>query len=407
MTQSNPFNHYLFRQIYRFEWGVIVICGVMEALVYLYTKPNPTTPDLRASIIFLCILAILSIAAPTKGSYWDRFCFLLLELLLITGAVATGLTRFLFPLYVVVVAKACILLDRKGMLAICALDILCSLVFAAFKLHSATPDMFKSGVTLDNVLSLIAQAVLYMYVLCVLVILTAILVQSAQKEKESREEAEGLHGTVRDLATELERGRIAREIHDSLGHTLVSLNLQLDIARKLQQREPERADEALKIAKELAAQSLTDVRMAVESIRAASDFKLPEAVNELVASLKQSGTAVDVQLNLEVNNIPATVGYQVFRVLQECLTNVVKHAQASSVRIALVQSKEKLDLEVQDDGKGLGDPSTTQGFGIRGMRERVELMHGTVSIRSQDKGTCVHVSIPLVQSSATHQALPS
>jgi signal transduction histidine kinase len=214
-------------------------------------------------------------------------------------------------------------------------------------------------------------------------------------EQNQRLETERLSREVETLATELERTRIAREIHDSLGHTLTSLNIQLDIARKLNERDPQKSTDALELAKQLASQSLTDVRMAIQSIRESADFNFENAVQGLVDDVKQS-QSVDVELKLDVENLPSSVGFQLFRVIQECLTNVMKHANASQVKIELEQNGEKLRLNVSDNGCGMPTDEQHSGFGIRGMRERIESMNGTVAISAQpNQGTHINVSIPV------------
>ncbi|HEY9793662.1 MAG TPA: sensor histidine kinase [Candidatus Obscuribacterales bacterium] len=397
MFDKDSFNHELFRKVFYFEWALLIICGIAQLLVLHLAPPEATAPDLRVSLIFLGIVGALSVLAPIKGSYWDRFCFLLLELMLITGATLAGLSRFLFPIFVVVVAKACLMLDRWGMLTVTFFAVLSSLFWGAFKMHLQNPHILERGFSPAAVATLLSGSFIAVYVAIVLFVLVALLTETQKAERHSRLEAERLGKEVEQLATALERGRIAREIHDSLGHTLISLNIQLDIARKLQDREPERATEALSVAKELASQSLTDVRMALQSIRNDADFNFADAVNVLVNDLKHTGDTMDVQLDLQVDgSLPTSVGYQVFRVIQECLTNVLKHANASLVTIQVAQSAEGLQLLVCDNGKGWETPQLSKGFGIRGMQERVQSMHGTVAINAgPNKGTSIDIKIPL------------
>jgi signal transduction histidine kinase len=397
MFDKESFNHELFRKVFYFEWVLLIICGIAQLLVLHLAPPDVTAPDLRVSLIFLGIVGALSVLAPIKGSYWDRFCFLLLELMLITGATLAGLSRFLFPIFVVVVAKACLMLDRWGMLTMTFFAVLSSLFWGAFKMHLQNPHILEHGFSPAAVATLLSGSFIAVYVAIVLFVLVALLTETQKAERHSRLEAERLSKEVEQLATELERSRIAREIHDSLGHTLTSLNIQLDIARKLQMREPERATEALSVAKELASQSLTDVRTALQSIRNDADFNFADAVNVLVNDVKHTTETMDVQLDMKVDNsLPTSVGYQVFRVIQECLTNVLKHANASLVTIQVAQSPEGLQLLVSDNGKGLETPQLSNGFGIRGMQERVQSMRGTVAINaSPNKGTSIDVKIPL------------
>jgi signal transduction histidine kinase len=401
-AESEYFDKDLFRKVFYFEWALLIICSGAKLVAWRMAVPDPSAPDLRVSLILLGVVGALSVIVPVKGSYWDRFCFLLLELLVMTGATAAGLQRFLFPLFVVVVAKACLLLDKRGMIAVFISAVLASITYATFKIYlqaEATHEyaqVFKHHFDLMSGLILLAMSLVYVYVAIVFMVLVAFLTLALKAEGESRRETERLSKTVQQLATEVERGRIAREIHDTLGHTLTSLNIQLDVARRFAEREQERSSEALSLAKELASQSLKDVRLAIQSIRTAADFNLNQAVSGLVQDVKHTQQAMDVQLDMAVEDVPASIGYQVFRVLQECLTNVLRHAEASEVEIQLAQLDGQLRLQVRDNGKGLETGRLTPGFGIRGMQERIESMHGTVAIEAApNKGTLINVQIPL------------
>jgi signal transduction histidine kinase len=394
-TESSGFNHELFRKVFYFEWVLLIISGLAQVLVLYFGKPDYTAPDLRVSLILLGVVGILSVLTPLKGSYWDRFCFLLLELMLITGATLAGLARFLFPVFVIVVAKSCLLLDRRGVLAVTFFAICSSLLWAGFKLYLQNPVILEHGFTPKAVTYIGTGAFLAIYVAIVLFILVVMLTQTQKAERESRLEAERLSKEIEQLATELERSRIAREIHDSLGHTLISLNIQLDIARRLQHLQPDKASEAIELAKELSGQLITDVRLAVQAIRNQANFNFEDAINELVNDVKQT-QSMNIELKMDIQDVPKPVGYQVFRVIQECLTNVLKHANASEVTVHVNQSSDQLELVVSDNGCGLSSEKTVSGFGMKSMQERVQSMRGTVQVNAApNKGTSIDVRIPL------------
>lgn len=396
MTKLQFFHPYLFKKVIEFEWALLSICLLGEAIALRFAKPDLTAPNIGVSLIFLAVFGLLSMLAPVRAPYWDRLCFLLLELVLVTGGCAAGLARFCFPLFMIVIAKACLLLDRRGLFIVFAGAVALQTISAGYKLFLQNQDLMAHGVTLKAIGYLAAQTIVYNYVATALMVLVVMLTLSLQSEQKSRLETERLSREVESLATELERTRIAREIHDSLGHTLTSLNIQLDVARKLQQRDPERSNDALQLAKELASQSLTDVRMAVQSIRNTADFNFRDAIEALVAEMKQTKESLDVNLVLNVEQMPPSISYQLFRVIQESLTNVLKHADASVVTIELDQKEEKLQLRVTDNGCGLALSNINSGFGIRGMQERVESLHGTVAISAEaDQGTTIEIMVPM------------
>lgn len=396
MSKLPHFNAYLFKKVIHFEWILIIVCCIAQLFTWRFGPADPTAPNLKVSLILIGIVASLSFLKPHKGGYYDRLCYLFLELIVITGAIAAGLPRFLFPLFVVVVAKATLLLDRKGLIVVFVSAFLCQIAYYSFKYAIIKPGLFVHGWSAPGIAMLLASAVVASYAPIAMMVLVVMVIFSLLAEQNQRLETERLSREVQSLATELERTRIAREIHDSLGHTLTSLNIQLDIARKLHGRDPGKSNDAVEIAKQLASQSLADVRMALQSIRESSDFNFENALQDLLNDVKKRQDSMDVELKLNLQHVPPSVGFQVFRVIQECLTNVQKHADASEVRIEVEQSGENLKLNVSDNGRGM--PSDTQhtGFGIRGMRERIESMNGTVAISAQpNKGTSINVSIPV------------
>src|SRR5262249_18802208 len=155
-------------------------------------KPDFTAPDLRVSLILLGIVGLLSVVTPIKGSYWDRICFLLLELMLITGATLAGLARFLFPIFVIVVAKACLLLDRWGVLSVTVATVVSSLFWAAFKLYLQNPAILEHGFTPKAIAYILSGAFLAIYVAIVLFILVVLLTETQKAERRARLESERL-----------------------------------------------------------------------------------------------------------------------------------------------------------------------------------------------------------------------
>ncbi|MBY0357107.1 MAG: sensor histidine kinase [Candidatus Obscuribacterales bacterium] len=398
--QEMPFFHAeLLRKVVYFEWILILICAVGEiidwiAITFRFHQPDPSTPNLITSLIFLLIVFLLSFVVPVKNTYWDRLCFLFLEIVLLTGCAASGLARFVFPIYMVSVAKAYLLLDRPGLAIIFSAALFTQFANGCFKFFITTPWMQQNPFSLSGILIMMGSSLVMNYAAFSMMVLVGMLTETLVAEKRATQESERLSDEVEKLATELERTRIAREIHDSLGHTLTSLNIQLEVARKFSKRDNDRSLEALDLAKQLASQSLTDVRTAVQSIRH-PDLDLNEAVHKLAAQLQQT-QSLEVIVNMSAPNVSSAINYQLFRIIQECLTNVMKHAEAKSVKVELKHDKKNIELNVSDDGKGLPQEEETQGFGLRGMQERVESMHGTVHIHSApNEGTRLQVIIPL------------
>lgn len=211
---------------------------------------------------------------------------------------------------------------------------------------------------------------------------------------------------VEELAIERERTRVAREIHDTLGHYLTILNLQLETTSKLFERDPQRAMQEVLEARRVAAQSIQEVRNAVAALRPTNVETLN--LKEVLAVLKDEfqrvtpQTEVVLDLDTSLPSLLADVRHTMYRVAQEALTNVRKHAKASKVLIRLRYEQEQLTLLVLDNGPSQQsidkkeEQKTGGGFGLIGLRERIELLGGQVSYGPADTGYRVLASVPVV-----------
>ncbi|HTL69636.1 MAG TPA: sensor histidine kinase [Lacunisphaera sp.] len=204
-----------------------------------------------------------------------------------------------------------------------------------------------------------------------------------KREERLRRELEAANTQLRehaaqsaDLATTRERNRLAREIHDGLGHYLTVVKTQLDAAAALLPADPTRARDSVTKAAHLAAEALDDVRRSVGSLRTDTTRPpLPEALRQLT---RETGLPVAVRLEGAARPLPPGIEHALFRSAQEGLTNVRKHAAATSAELALdFREPGRVRLSVTDDGCGAtGTPAA--GFGLRGVRERIEVLGGRV-----------------------------
>ena len=200
-------------------------------------------------------------------------------------------------------------------------------------------------------------------------------------------------------AQEAERSRIARELHDETGSALTGVLLGLSaIDRALTLSETRQASEALRAEASIALENVGRLAFALRPA-ALDEFGLAQAVKDLTGRLEErGGPKIDVAIDLPPGaRLPPKLETTIFRVIQEALTNVVKHAEAESVRITLASSGRSVALEVEDDGRGFSETQTLEGgFGLVGIRERVALLNGSLAIESRrDAGTRLAVEIPL------------
>ena len=199
-------------------------------------------------------------------------------------------------------------------------------------------------------------------------------------------------------ATELERQRVARELHDSTGQMLTAIRLSLEVlGTTFDADNPSRKQ--LDSLEELVDTTVDEVRRIAMDLHpvALDRLSLGEAVSELCSGIEnRASLAIRYSSRAVPENLPAAVEASAFRLVQECLTNVVKYAEAKSVRVELSFIENHLKIEVVDDGRGFNPDVIDSGYGLRGMHDRVELLSGTLSIESERRrGTTVTAFLPV------------
>lgn len=213
---------------------------------------------------------------------------------------------------------------------------------------------------------------------------------------------------IEDIARAKERQRIARDLHDSLGQTLTALNIQLQTALKLWRLDPEAAKSFLTQAQRLGANAIKEVRQSVCLLRATenADKPLEQLIESLVEDIQQvTGLSISTCINLSAA-LPQEVNTTVYRIVQEALNNICKHAAATAVKIQIKTIPGGVQLIVADNGKGFRRNALPKGFGLKGMAERVAALSGQFHIESEPgKGCQIKVELP-IQQEATLEKSP-
>jgi two-component system, NarL family, sensor histidine kinase DesK len=192
---------------------------------------------------------------------------------------------------------------------------------------------------------------------------------------------------IEHLAKVAERERIARDLHDVLGHTLSVITLKSELAGKLIDRDPERAGQEIREVEQISRQALSDVRDAIRGYRSKG---LAAELAQAKSTLETAGVAVQCDAATTVK-LPAVEESVLSLAVREGVTNVVRHAKATMCRLRLEQQNGSCRLEIHDDGCGAGNG---EGNGLRGMRERVEMLGGTLE-RKSDAGTTLTITLPV------------
>ncbi len=205
-----------------------------------------------------------------------------------------------------------------------------------------------------------------------------------------------------------ERARITRELHDIIGHTLNLIVVQAGAARTVFKSRPDQALESLNAIETTARQSLSDMERMLEILRPPEAEAAPydpqpglEQVDRLAEQFTDAGLPVEVNVEGEPHKLPTSLDLSGYRIVQEALTNALKHAGPARARVAISYLADKLELEIVDDGQGPGDDGHNAGGGrgLIGMKERVSLFGGELDVGpAAEGGFRVHASLPLEES---------
>lgn len=201
---------------------------------------------------------------------------------------------------------------------------------------------------------------------------------------------------VEELAITQERNRLAREIHDGLGHYLTSINMQLQAAQAIMNKDPQKAQAGLTIAQELTKNALTEVRQSVSTLRLsmASNKYLSELIQQHLNSVTHDEVDIHIELIGEEFQLDPKINWTLLRATQEGVNNALKHAQCENIHITLSFDSNKVDLVIQDDG--VGAKNYEGGYGLVGLQERVQLLNGSLEIQSdKPKGLRLKIGVPV------------
>lgn len=396
-TAIHPHNH-PFRFLLYLEWILLAIPTGIELL----PRQMQFTPS--SSLVVMTgmgLFTLMGLYVPTHRLTYKIF-YTGLEFGLILVLTLIGNIR-LYPLiFIPVMLRSCLMFRLPGQLFLCGITLICFVVITFNRIEQLTLQ------PLELIQQRVGLWVLMMAILfSISITFLVLLLQSLLSERHSRDQLAQANAQLREyalqiesLATLQERNRIAREIHDSLGHSLTALNIQLEGALKLWRVKPDQARTFLQEAKQLGSTALQDVRHSVSALRSdpLRGESLPDAIGSLVKNF-QSVSGITPDLTLHPDPFPL-LSFEsrssIYRIIQESLTNIFKYAEATQVQIRIIAHAEHLSLEVMDNGKGFQVGSNTTGFGLQGMRERTLALKGIFHLDSQPGAGChIQVQIPI------------
>jgi signal transduction histidine kinase len=230
------------------------------------------------------------------------------------------------------------------------------------------------------------------------------IMQQLRRERRALEEANvrisRYAGTVEQLATSRERNRMARELHDTLAHTLSSLAVQLEAANAVWNTDPDQARRIVERSLGVTRDGLTETRRAIQALKATpvEELGLATAVEELAKEkAERAGMLLDLNLPSAsgVKGLPGEVEQCFYRIAQEAIENAVRHSNGRRLVVEITGSASHLAMKIADDGKGFDEKAAeaVHHFGLEGMRDRALLIHGELTIDGRPgRGTHIELS---------------
>ena len=249
-----------------------------------------------------------------------------------------------------------------------------------------------------DIVSTLVEAGLCIVLIWIIVNVVMREYQSQQQLAIAREQLRQYALKAEDRATICERNRIAREIHDSVGHVLTAQTIQLNNAVAFWQVDRQKSYQFITESQQLVATALKEIRHSINTLR--SDPLAGKSLAKAIALLFQefsSRTQINPDCTIDLNRaVSAEIKSTIYRVIQESLTNIAKHSQATTVKIELQDCDDLLYLAIADNGKGFNPEQNTTGFGIQGMKERISAVGGNLNISSSLGCGCqIAIAIPL------------
>lgn len=392
-----------FRLLLYLEWLLLATAVFMEVLL-----PFQLSWSLPLGVLAIATFSLMGLRLPmVKLERKLIYTALEFSLILLPATQHTLSTRSVFLLCLVLVMRSCLIFKRSGQLAVLGLSLLSYgtlLLSRPIVPENFLPDkliLMSWDWRLSNIL-----------LFSLTLVFALLLINALLAERQSREQLEIAHQQleitnqqlcqyalrIEDQATLQERNRIAREIHDGLGHTLAAQTIQINNTLLFWQSNNDKALTFLKQAKELGAEALLEIRRSLSVLRSnpLQGQSLKSAIEKLLTDFQQT-TSIEPSCKIDLpHTLPTEVNTALYRIVQESLTNICKHAEATSVTVKLLAHAGMIHLSIEDNGKGFNPTQNTTGFGLQGMRERSVALGGQLNLHSQlGTGCCISVSLPL------------
>ena len=386
----NPFRFLLIT-----EWIMLASCA---SLALLEAWQGQTIPIQHISILFF--LGLMGLALPS-GNRTVKVIYTAIEIALIFYGTTLGYLHVLPTIYLIVVMRSCFLFEFVGRWIVAGLVFILFLGNQYKYFMQSMPDAIAERI--DFGIHIFAETLVFgLGVFFVLQLTSKLLSERQIKQKLAlaNEQLREYAQKAEELATMQERNSIARDIHDSLGHALTSLNIQMQTAAKLWEKEPVRAYSFLTQAQSLGKMAMQEVRKSVSTLREGTKDEPPlEDRIEILVKNYRKGTGLLIRTDIcSCDRVSKSAAKAIYHIVQESLTNISKYAEATTVQIHLKIHSNWLNLVVKDNGRGFDPKQNTSGYGLRGMQERAINVNGQFQLKTApNKGCRIEVRIPNIK----------
>lgn len=298
---------------------------------------------------------------------------------------------FFSALLLVVVIRACLLFSWRDRIAVAIFAYGLFLLSVFLRLRPLADNWADPMQGLVLTLTFNSGILFGLVLLFILLLVGALLSEqeSRQKLAEANQKLREYAMLIEDRAISQERNRIAREIHDSVGHNLTAQSIQLENVALFLAEDKQRAAQHLQQARELGKEALKEVRASVRAWRShplKQSFR--QALSQLISEFEAT-TSVPVASHLQIGDtLPLDISIVLYRVIQEAFTNICKHAKATKVELIISENNREFYLKIEDNGCGFNPGQNTTGFGRQGMEERVMAVGGHFSLNSSPGEGC-------------------
>jgi signal transduction histidine kinase len=420
---ANLWHRPSFRLLLYLEW---VLLGIALLAAFSGTIPHPYRPHHHPhlshspwltilGIACIALLGVMGLRLPSNAKFISQvyigsgFVLSWLTILLV------GRGERVFPaLLLVVVIRTCLLFSWGGRILIAisayasflAVQIMSLMRISLFGIPLDKPLLLPKRLPSEELRQVLFglafnSALLFAFVLAFVILLVSAVIA----EHESRAKLVQAHRRLREYALQIEnqatlqeRNRIAREIHDSVGHYLTAQSIQLENTAVFLAQDQLKAASHLAKARQLGKDALANIRASIATLRTnpLKERSLLTAIEELIFEF-QSNTDIAIASEIDlISTTPTEVNTALYRIVQEALTNISKHSQATKVNLSLKETGSKILLSIQDNGCGFNQRDNMTGFGLQGMKERTAALQGKLAVISKyGQGCRINVEIPL------------